>query len=354
MIEKCERYCLRVIEGEESGFVAKTVLRGLGALSLGYKAAANIRSTGFKRGLFSVYTAPVPVISIGNLVAGGTGKTPLTIKLAEELSRDYQVAILTRGYRSEQEKAVEPALLFDKEDVKRFGDEACLMAKRLPSALIVVGKDRVQGAILAAKQGAEIIILDDGMQHRKLSRDFEIVVLDQEDPWGLNHFLPRGFLRESPKALGRANLIVINHWLGEKEFIRLRKEIRRVSRAEIVAMRPVTKADVDLAGVAVGLVSGIAKPKKFEKRLEAMGAKVVAKHLSLDHLSPEKEALEAFADEAKMRGAVCLVCTEKDFVKLSKPKALPLVVVKMDLEIALGEAEWNQCVSQVKEMVVQA
>ena len=148
-----------------------------------------LKNSFYDRKWISISSLPATVVSVGNIVAGGTGKTPFVHLLAKTF-RHRKVAILSRGYGS-------------------IADEALLLARRLPEVKVYVGKDRVASGIKAIKEGAELLILDDGFQYRRLARDFDLVLLDGDDLFGKGHYLPWGYLRDSPKRLREADAVFI-------------------------------------------------------------------------------------------------------------------------------------------------
>jgi tetraacyldisaccharide 4'-kinase len=174
-----------------------------------YGAAQKIRATGHRHNLLQSKSLPCRVIAIGNITAGGTGKTPMTIYLARELQQSgKRVAVVSRGYKGAAEKG--GGIVSDGQnvlmDAGRAGDEPLLIASRLKGIPVVVGKNRYEAGMLAIREfQPEIIVLDDAYQHLKLKRDINLVLLDHDRPFGNSHLLPRGILREPPDALARAD-----------------------------------------------------------------------------------------------------------------------------------------------------
>lgn len=172
-----------------------------------FSAAIRTRHFLYDHNILTQKKAPLPVISIGNLVVGGAGKTQAALMLAGELSSQMRVAVLSRGYKGKAEHAKKPLLVNpERHSPQLCGDESWLLASRLPRAMVYSNKNRFKSALEAKKAGAELIILDDGMQHRKLHRDLEIVVIDSQSP--LKHYLPQGRLREHLQRLQAAHLIL--------------------------------------------------------------------------------------------------------------------------------------------------
>jgi tetraacyldisaccharide 4'-kinase len=226
-----ELYFLSVIKGEQKGFFPKLLCFFLWLMSGPYKMVVFFRNWMFDHGWLKSFIPPVSlVISVGNITAGGTGKTPVTLMLAEALQKESLLAILSRGYRSQAENFSSPLLLHKKRGLLHpaslCGDEPYLLAENLPDSLVIVGKNRYQSSKMAARLGAEVLLLDDGMQHRGIARDFEIVVMDILDPFGSGYFLPRGLLREGASGLARADLIILNNAQDQDLYDTVRRRYR--------------------------------------------------------------------------------------------------------------------------------
>ena len=358
-------YYLRVIRKEERGLFALLFRFILRLLSFPFCWMVAARNFAYDHGWLPIYTPPVPlVISIGNLVAGGVGKTPVTLMIAEIFYPDFPLAILTRGYRSEAEKLSTPTLLCRAQGpihpASFAGDEPFLIAENLPKAIVIVGKNRCESSRLAAKMGAKLLLLDDGMQHRRVQRDQEVVVIDLNDPWGLNAFLPRGLLREGKNGLKRADLIIVNHAEDTKALQKLKIEISKLTSAPIVG----TSVDVigvfdlenralDLKGCKVALFCGLAHPEYFVKTAETLGIERVKELFVSDHEGLSLEKLLAFSKKARHSQAKYLLCTEKDKVKLSSTtdELLPIAWVKMKLRIVEGKSHFDAFVAKGREIL---
>lgn len=363
MLEKVELYFLDIIKGKRKGAVPAFLKMTLHMLSWGFQFGITCRNWAFDRGFLRRYFPPVPmVVSIGNIVAGGTGKTPVTLMIAQEFYRDFVIAILSRGYRSRVEHLRTPITLCQGNGpihpATYCGDEPYLLAKNLPKAHVIVGKDRHKASNMAARAGAELILLDDGMQHRHLARDFDVVVMDSLDPFGQGFFLPRGFLRESASSLSRAHLIILNHVEDYPRFEEMREQLKDYTSAPVVGtrMEVLNVWDADgqsadsLSGKKVGVFCGIANPDYFHRTVTGLGAEVVCHETIPDHEGLSIERLTVFAQQCKEQGAERILCTEKDWVKFDSKSILPLPVgwVQMRLKLVAGEGEWNQFISHVK------
>lgn len=296
----------------------------------------------------------LPVVSIGNVVVGGAGKTQVALLLAQQLSETLPLAILSRGFRGKAEKTSQPLVI----DVKKnspleAGDEPWLLANRLQAVSVIANKNRFKSALIAKQRGARLILLDDGMQHRKLHRDFEIVVIDGNSPF--DSFLPKGRLREDTRRLKFADLII---FIDHPEPL-LKNQVEQVSQAAQVTAVIRSKGFYDLndqpveflAGQKVGLFCGIGNPRRFVKTVESLNLHVVTTLFAADHLSIKKKALASFAKISQQKGATHLVCTEKDKIKFlgTETFCLPIVWLKVNLEIVDNQKKWISMLDAIKQ-----
>ncbi|MDP1834335.1 MAG: tetraacyldisaccharide 4'-kinase [Chlamydiales bacterium] len=344
-----ECYWHSIISDELQTTWTPAIKAGLRAVSWPYSLVTKLRNYGYDKNWFSIHQPEeTTVISVGNIVVGGTGKTPLTLRLIQDLGAE-NVSILSRGYRSKAEKLPIPVFLSEgngpKHSVDYCGDEPFLMASRHPEAYVVVGKDRCQSAKMSAAAGRRILILDDGLQHRRLKRDFEIIVVDADDPFGKGYLFPRGLLRESPKALARADLIVA---VGNNTE-HVRHQLIRYSTAPVVCMRLEANTR-NYREKKVGIFCGIAKPERFCNTLEEAGVNIVDKLYCPDHSLPNAMDLSAFSDHCRALGAEALLCTEKDAVKLHPGTVTSLSIqpIRADLSIISGYEFWASFIQNIK------
>lgn len=366
MFALIETYMTQVISNQRKGLLPSLIKGVLLILSWIYQLFVYVRNWGFDQGLFRQYDPPIPmVISIGNIVAGGTGKTPVLLKMAQEFSEQFHTAIISRGYRSQAEHLPSPIILSHGDghgpihSASFCGDEPYMLAKNLPDTVIIVGKDRRKGTISASKAGIQLVLLDDGMQHRRLARDFDVAVIDAANPFGYGYYLPRGFLRESLNSLARVNLIVINHVYSDEEYEKVKKQLERYSCAPIIGVRSKISGiwslpdhlPIDLKGKKAGVFCAIANPNYFVQTVQETGAEIVATKFERDHLNFPTQQLNKFATVCKNLGAEYLVCTEKDQVKIadSQKIELPVAWIQIQLEIVKGEREWNAFISNAKK-----
>lgn len=319
-----------------------------------FKTVVNFRHRLYESKILPVHFATLPVVSIGNVVVGGAGKTQVALFLAEALSKEMRVAILSRGYLSKAEHAKEPVHVdVEKHTALECGDEPWMLASRLKSTFVLVNKNRFKSALKAEKLGAQMLVLDDGMQHRELHRDFEFVVLDGSDPFGGGHFFPKGRLRDDLRQLKRADLILFIGSPTEE----IKGKVAQLTEAKQVEMKINATKIFSLAGEKiesiqnrrVAVFCGIGNPQRFVNSIEACGADVVASHFARDHDVMKEKSLYQFAARSKERGAEYLLCTEKDKVKLpSLNPPLPIGWVRADLEIVKNRGAWDKTLSEMK------
>lgn len=281
----------------------------------------------------------MPVISVGNVVVGGTGKTPLIDFLAQEIEG---CAILSRGYRSE---SVRKNLLVSKEmDARVCGDEPLLLSGRGYS--VYVGRNRFLSAKMAENRGARALLLDDGMQQRWLKSDVQIAVVGGKNLFGNGFFLPRGELRDSPKRLKKVDLVVVN---GADDFAAVADKVKQWTDAPVVGMQPkvvgVFSAEekISIAGKKVRIFCAIANPERFVESVKKLGAEVVDVVIKPDHA-------HFAAKELKATDVDWLICTEKDWVKLKCP-GKKIAYVKIALTVVENETILREFLSQVRQLV---
>lgn len=352
-----QAYIIDLIEGRKKGTFVKGTLFAMSRL---FEAGVNCRNFAFDHKWIKEKKVEIPVISVGNIMAGGTGKTAFIQRLAKDLEKIGKVSILTRGYRSEIEKVGGSLHLIAQSRItpKVCGDEAYLLFKSLPNTVLFVGKDRVLNAERAIYHEADLILLDDGMQYRSLHRDLEIVMLHGDDLYGKGFFLPRGYLRDSPKRLKSADMIVINH---VQNFSKMKQEIAKWSDAPVIGTRMIPDEVETLCGDhlsdlkerRVGVFCGLGQPGSFFQTVIEMGAVIAEKWILPDHESPSVKGLERFVLQCQERGCDLIVCSEKDWVKLPMDQDLPLPIgfLKAEMKVVAGEGEYEMLLKTVESLV---
>ena len=304
-------------------------------LAWAYRGGLAVRELAYRRGWLARGRLPCPVVSLGNLTVGGTGKTPAVEMVARWLTDEgRRVVIVSRGYGRRPGAPVE--LVSDggapRLPAERAGDEPLLLARRLPGVAVVVGADRLRaGQWAVANLRPDVVLLDDGFQQRRLVKDVEIVCLDARAPWGPGGLFPRGTLREPRSALTRADLIIVTRADARRNLAGLFGEIRHHGgSAPCLAADYAVEGLEDLASGALHLASalagrgvlafaGIAAPERLSETLTAHGANVRDVVAFPDHHAYRPSDLDAVRRRARAMGASLLVTTEKDAVRLRPP-----------------------------------
>lgn len=363
MLKKWENTYLDIIKGDRKGPGA-ALLRGVLLLfSWIYLLASKFRNRMYALGFKKTTRPKGPlIISIGNIVVGGTGKTPATMMIARQFYPDTKIAFLSRGYRSFAEKEEKPTVLSrgngPLHSALYCGDEPCIISDNFPKALSYVGKRRDIAAEWAAEAGAELILLDDGFQHRTLERDEDVIVIDTRDPFGHGHLLPRGLMREEPKGLKRASLVILNHADSEEQFESVKEAVRRFTDAPIIGTAYHVDGLIGFDGraiesvdkIKIGIFTSIAKPDYFEKSISQLNATIVDRYTIPDHKIFDLDKLSGFGKKCMKKGAELLVCTEKDRVKLvgNLSTSVPAAWLKIRMSLTYGQNEWNSFIAKVK------
>ncbi len=352
-----------IIKEKRSGLIPSLIKFPLKLLSYPYGLIVSCRNWAYDHGWFKQYSPPLPlVVSIGNITVGGTGKTPVTLLFAKALENEAKVAIASRGYRSHSEHLDTPVVVSSGNgpqlSAATCGDEPYLLADNLRKTSVFAGKNRLKASNMAAKTGTQILILEDGMQHRQLARDIDIVVLDAKDPLGKGYFLPYGLLRDHPSSLARAHLVVLNHVRDTAHFNEVKVLLSTYTTAPAIGVRMAVEDVFDLTGKKidgvrgkrVGIVCGIANPDQFLHTVQGLGADVVEELYFPDHTLCNSESLAAFGEKCRKSGAEMLLCSEKDKVKIAPDIkiGLPIGWVKIKIDIVEGNVIWENFINSIK------
>lgn len=330
-----------------------SILRHLAApLSPLYGMVVRARNRSFDTHPERISRVPVPVVSIGNLSAGGTGKTPLTLFLAEGLeAAGWTDAVLSRGYGGRRD--IDPMSVEGDSDPRRTGDEPLLMARRLGPERVVVGRKRHAAALraLAQRPGLRCLLLDDGFQHRALHRDLDLLVLDGVRLWGNGRMLPLGDLREPMESACRAHALVITRAARVKDRAMVEAWWARHGSGgplfwvdfTLGALRRWDTGDhspLPLPGLGPAFAwCGLGHPEAFYADLLVAEQPWAGTHSYPDHQGPSPAGLAGLQAKAREAGAAWLVCTEKDAVKLGPGhlSALELPLYVAEQHVAGGE-----------------
>jgi tetraacyldisaccharide 4'-kinase len=316
-----------------------------------FGAAVRLRGAAYRTGILRTIKVDRPVISVGNLAVGGSGKTPFVLLLADRLlARRRKVVVLSRGYGGRASSRGEAFVVTSGMSAEEAGDEPILIAQKTQAA-VVVARSRARAAILAIRElGAEVLILDDGFQHLRLARDLDVVMLDAERPLGTGRLLPLGPLREPKEALSRAGLLVLNRGVRSRADVAVLAGLERVPKMEIEVVPTALGGSPpqSIAAHPVALIAAIARPRRFEETIEALGATIVHRELFRDHAPLDPETVERFKKRAQEKGAARLITTEKDFVRMSADSRAAVEPLVIEHRIVAGEAVLERALDQLQ------
>jgi tetraacyldisaccharide 4'-kinase len=332
--------------GRREGALQKLLWLPLGLASRGYSLGARVHRAVYSGGWAPLRRLPCRVVSVGSLVAGGSGKTPVAAWVASLLrARGYRVVLATRGYGRLRGDAVHT--LSDgrrvRGDVVGMGDEPLVLAAHAADVPVLVGRDRgVVGLRAISSFGADVLVLDDGFQHHRLARDVDIVTLDGGVGFGNRRVLPRGPLREPVSALARAHAVgIVDGPLSDADTVLLERQAvsprvfqarRRPARLRGIGV-PAKQGEsaTALAGARVGMLAALGQPSAFRRTLEEKGATVIAERTFRDHHRYRARDLKKLRREADV-----WVTTEKDAVKILPrwAREIDLRVLTIDLVVA--------------------
>lgn len=355
-----------VVYGEKKSFSITCLKAMLIALSMVYRGAIWLYLLPFEIGIRRRHRLSVPVVSVGNLTVGGTGKTPVAQYLCRGFNdRKWLPAVLSYGYGSLLSGKF--GIVADRNGVRLTsdiaGDEPAMLASSMPGIPVLVCKDRVRSGRAAIDElDANILLLDDGFQVWKLHRDLDIVLVNANDPFDNGYTLPAGKLRESPKVLKRAHCVIVTgdcKPTGRKD---LEAKIHRIAPgmpvffgsfkpSSVTFLADASKKSIEeIRGKKIFALSSIANPKSFEETLATTGTIVVGKERYPDHHLYSAEDVLRINRHAVESNAEFIATTEKDAVKLKGCHfAVPIVSLRLELELN-DEAEfWEFMARKVGE-----
>ena len=350
------------MSGSRHGAAASLLRAGLSVAEPFYLSGVSIRNRLYDLGISKTTRLDRPVIAVGNLTAGGTGKTPMVRWIAEHLRNQHQhVAIIARGYKSKP---------------GQLGDEQRMLDRLLNGAghepvYLAANPNRIEAAkkVLAEHQEVDVLVLDDAFQHRAVERDLNIVLVNASEPFGHDHLLPRGLLREPISSLKRANAVVLTH-SNEVTSDRLLEIEKRI--AEVDPSIPIYRAIhvpvglrssqansgeaanvqlEELKNLPIFAFCGLASPDHFLRQLESLGAKVVGHRSFGDHHAYLSQDLSSLRDQARVASAQALITTEKDWIKLQELSGAAEnnpPIWRLDVEMQFMRDDQDRLSAQIK------
>jgi tetraacyldisaccharide 4'-kinase len=341
-----------LILAEDKQTMGITLLRAVATVvAWFYDKLTIFRNLLFDLRILKVHKLSCPVISVGNLTVGGTGKTPLVIWLARFLLEEgWRVGVVSRGYKGKETEKV--LVVSDGRNILAgsdiSGDEPQLLAKRLPGIPVLCSTKRALAAEVAVEEfRCEVVILDDGFQHRFVARNLDIVMLDSRYPFGDGFLFPRGILREQTTALKRAQVLVLSRFDGSKQAEQSHKNLvgqwpdKTVVKAAHRATRlfgATTQRELPLSSVKnkrLAAFAGIGKPDDFFRTVRDLGADLVHTTALPDHHPLTVELLASLLEEASAQKPELWLTTEKDWVRLpgDLPDSMELMILAVEIDL---------------------
>ncbi len=347
-----------VISGRARGLLPSLVRAGLHAASYPYRVVVKSRNWLYDRGWKKSLAVPIPVVCVGNLTVGGTGKTPTVAMLARWFrSRNIRVAIVSRGYGAGADGR---------------NDEARELETKLDDVPHLQDPDRYAAATVACEElEMQVIVLDDGFQHRRLARNLDIVLLDASDPFGYGYLLPRGLLRESPRSLRRADVVMITRCdlVSAQRLADIRTQVQRIApKAAWVETehRPIGLKNARdehqsiewLQDRKCFVFSGIGNPLAFLETVRRCGANIVGSQTFPDHHAFTAADIQQLTEAIRANPTIeTVLCTGKDLAKIDIPMLgdRPLWMVEIELTIRSGKEALEDRLNEiVKKIPIQA
>jgi len=335
----------KLISGQSKGIAAASARAILRLLSWGYAAIIGIRNLLYSKGWLKIHHANIPVISVGNITTGGTGKTPLVIWLANQITQNSKFkncGILTRGYKTT--------------------DEPKILAQSCPAAKVIINPDRAAGAQEAINKFAvQVLIMDDGFQHRRLGRNLDIVTIDATCPFGYGKILPAGLLREPVSVLKRANAAVLTRsdQIKKSELENLEAQLHQINSKILIAKavhNPLFAQTTRGEQIAIDQLEdkkifafcGIGNPEAFFNTIKKTAAQLVDSKTYNDHHIYTDADINDIYEQALYLGAQLILTTQKDWMKISAMKLptadLPFAYLVMEIKFTDGQDKLKQLI----------
>jgi tetraacyldisaccharide 4'-kinase len=357
-----ERIFKLILEEEKSSLGLALLRSFASCLAWPYGSLVRLRNLLFDLGIITIHEFDCRVISVGNLAMGGIGKTPMVLWLAKFIAEEgWRVAIVSRGYRGRYEGKV--LVVSDGQNIlvdsSLSGDEPQMMARRFPGLPVLCSPKRARAVETVMERfRGEVVILDDAFQHRYVARDLDVVMLDSRNPYGNGQLFPRGILRESAKALRRAQALILSRFDGSPQAETIREELADLWSDKLILTarhRPIRLFNAasgeerplsSLEDLPVAAFAGIGRPEDFFLSLSDLGAKLVYVHALPDHHPLTADLLNSFCRETADLESAFWIITEKDWVRL--PEDLPEDMELWVLTIGLDFGEES---SQLEDLV---
>jgi tetraacyldisaccharide 4'-kinase len=349
-----------LISGRSTGYAAALLRFFIGVASVGYSPVVRLRSFLYSKRWLEIHTADVPVISVGNITTGGTGKTPLVIWLCKFLQqKEIQCAVLTRGYKTHTKKRATS----DERRATKI-DELAILAESCPQAKTIVNPNRAEAADEAVNRfGAKVLIMDDGFQHRRLHRDLDIVTIDGTCPFGHGKLLPAGLLREPVASLKRADAAVLTRCdqISESKLSQIEKKLQLINPDMIIAKsihNPICvkspageKITIEqLRNRKIFAFCGIGNPDAFLNTIKSTGANLIGSKIYNDHYHYTDSDINDIHAQANRLEADLILTTHKDHTQYAIRNTqyeIPFAYLAVEIKFTSGEDKLKQLIEDV-------
>lgn len=335
-------------------------------LSFLFYVFLQIRNHLYKFNVLKKESFDLPVVCIGNIKVGGTGKTPFAMLLASDLIQDLKVTLVSTGYKAigvTKEAILSPIDQKGREVPAVFcGDEPYLIKKNIPLLNVYISKNRKACINKAFKNQSDLVLLEDGFQQKNIHKDLTVLMVDPKDPLGRNGYLPSGFLRDTISEMKNASYFCMQ--IESFEQINIKKiasEIKKVSPSPLFITKRIPyyfKGEVSFPTKVIRekkviAFCGIANPEAFFHLLKSIGAEIVCSRVLADHQQIDELDLKNLVEEVSLVNVDYIVCTEKDYVKLSISKSLgvPVIYLQTKLEFIYGKKEYENLKKKIKSLV---
>jgi tetraacyldisaccharide 4'-kinase len=354
-----------LISGRSTGLPAALLRFFMGVAATGYSLVVRLHNFLYSKRWLEIHTADVPVISIGNITAGGTGKTPLVIWICRFLqNKNVPCAILTRGYKTHTKKrgtSDEGPFDFAQGRRETTTDEPAILAESCPQAKVIVNPNRAEAADEAVdKFGAKVLIMDDGFQHRRLHRDLDIVTIDATCPFGYGKLLPAGLLREPVASLNRTDAAVVTRCdqISESELSQIEKKLQLINPDMIIAKsihnpicaKTMTGEKITLEQLRnrkIFAFCGIGNPDAFLNTVRNTGANLVGSKIYNDHYHYTNDCLADIYEQARYLNADLILTTQKDrtqYAIRNTQYEIPFAYLAVEIKFTSGEDKLKQLI----------
>ncbi|MGA1980177.1 MAG: tetraacyldisaccharide 4'-kinase [Sedimentisphaerales bacterium] len=345
-----------LISGKSTGLAAALLHLFMGAGAAGYLLVVRFRDFLYSKQWLKIHTADVPVISIGNITTGGTGKTPLVIWLCKFLQqKEIQCAVLTRGYKTHSKKRA------TSDERRATIDEPAILAENCPQAKVIVNPNRAEAAAEAVdKFGAKVLIMDDGFQHRRLARDLDIVTIDATCSFGYEKLLPAGLLREPVASLKRADAAVLTRCdqVSESKLCRIEKRLQLINPDMVIAKsihNPICAKTMtgekitieQLKDKKIFAFCGIGNPDAFLNTVRNTGANLVGSKIYNDHYHYTDADFDDIHNRANRLEADLILSTQKDhthYAIRNTRYGIPFAYLAVEIKFLTGEDKLKQLI----------